>query len=470
MSTPPTGPGDVDDVFGPLGRRPGDEPRSQQPDAPAEAAAPAPAPDETAWMPGPGDPATWEPPVDDTGLLDPADAPTVAFGTPAAPAPWTPAPPAPPTAVTQAMAYEQPTAAYSPFGPPPPGPEGEDAFPEPGLFAGPAEPEPPAGPGRRGGPDGPGEGAAGNRTKWIAAAVAAALIAAAAGIGIGMLGGDDETPAATPTPAATSAAPSSAAPSSSEPATTSATTTTTKAVEQIAITDFDARSAQTWVRNAGASPKGELVEAWTYSDANGTNVLLQTYEVTHRYAEDDERAPEDSPDPSASGATPSDGATASATPTTTPSSDPGDQGAELADAATSRIYLVAAKEGEEPKVLRTITDDNGGLCENDFTAEFTPGSVAAQDTDGDGVAEVTVGWYSACRGDPGPMNVKLAVLSGKKKLILRGLGLPADIEDLKRYREEFGVEPVTYEAEPSRSSWPKGAYDFALSVARKLYV
>jgi hypothetical protein len=218
-----------------------------------------------------------------------------------------------------------------------------------------------------------------------------------------------------------------------------------------------ASDAVTWVRNAGAKPTGEVSDAWTYSDLNGTNVLLLTYEVKHRYPAHDDEA-----EPTVSGE-------ASGTPSATPTEEE-EAGDTSPNQATSRIYLVAAKDGEDPKILRTITDENGGLCENDFAADFAPDSVAARDTNGDGIAEVTVGWYSACRSDPAAMEVNLAVLSGPKKLLLRGYGLPADTEDLQMYRDDFEVGPVRFEPQPGKSSWPKGAYEFALSVAKRVYV
>jgi hypothetical protein len=116
---------------------------------------------------------------------------------------------------------------------------------------------------------------------------------------------------------------------------------------------------------------GTVVEAWTWNDQNGKNLVATTRE------------------PRSGGH------------------------------VTLRVIHVAQLEGE-PKTLRVMEDpDLPRGCPG--TAGFTPRSLQVSDLDGNGVAEVAAGWAFRCTGDD-QTQVRLALISDGAKYIVRGQG------------------------------------------------
>jgi hypothetical protein len=120
------------------------------------------------------------------------------------------------------------------------------------------------------------------------------------------------------------------------------------------------------------------------------------------------------------------------------------------------------------KVDRQLTDPGSRPCGLDLTNHFLPASVKISDTDGDGRGEVTVGWTFGCRGDVAPDDVRLALLEGAHKYILRGTGYTEQglARQAARDARNSGLEPApsTFTPDPERGSWPEGAYDHAVDV------
>ncbi len=200
-----------------------------------------------------------------------------------------------------------------------------------------------------------------------AAAVAGLVAVAVAGGGGGWLlahagSGSPARPATAATAPAVSAGPTAAA--SARPG---AGASSTAKVPLADVTRIDPWTALGELRKAGLKATGAGVEAWSWTDTNGRNLLLATKTVDKR------------------------------------------EGA-VVRAATLHVYH-AAGLGQAPRMLLPPLRDPGTAgCDVDFGLDFVPGSTRVTDTDGDGYGEATVGWWSVCRGDPGPERIKLALL------------------------------------------------------------
>jgi hypothetical protein len=220
-------------------------------------------------------------------------------------------------------------------------------------------------------------------------------------------------------------------PSSSTPGgTTVATTPTVSASASSSIgtgrfadaTRIDAGTAAAEVKKAGLPTSGDAVEAWSWNDANGRNVLLTTKSVDKR------------------------------------------EGTAVG-AATLHVYQAAGLGNRPRMLLKPLRDPGTSPCELDFNLDFVPGSIQVADRDGDGYGEATVGWWASCRGDPGPVRVKLALLTKGSYYILRGDGLPASMS----LPAGVTVPPATFTPNVPKSRWPRGTYDATVALFGQLF-
>ena len=114
----------------------------------------------------------------------------------------------------------------------------------------------------------------------------------------------------------------------------------------------------------------------------------------------------------------------------------------------------------EPQTLRMIRDadlpddcgDQGAVAP---AAGYTPGSVAVTDLDGDGIAEVSIGWTASCGGDSAQTTVKLALLSNGMMFMLSGSGV-------------LGAGG-SMDADPDPGSWPPTYLQPLSDLFRRLY-
>lgn len=86
----------------------------------------------------------------------------------------------------------------------------------------------------------------------------------------------------------------------------------------------------------------------------------------------------------------------------------------------AQIY-VTGKPGAKPKQVRLVQDGVTG-CQLDMTASFVQGSVAFEDVDGDGTAEIAFAYDLGCDATERPTPRKLIILEGAAKFALRGNG------------------------------------------------
>lgn len=107
-------------------------------------------------------------------------------------------------------------------------------------------------------------------------------------------------------------------------------------------------------------------------------------------------------------------------------------------------------EGDDVRVQRQMREPV--LCDGGAVA-FREGSVRVSDGDGDGVAEVTVGWTVECPASGDDVVAKLALLEGPDKFILRGPG----------------GDGATPDPDPPSDSWPAGTYEATVARYAELF-
>jgi hypothetical protein len=277
----------------------------------------------------------------------------------------------------------------------------------------------------------------------VASLIGTALVAGAVGTTV-LLGNDEPTPTTPSRPPAESrsgddgSATSPKGAGSGEKAGTSSGSSGTSAgsagtssgsssgpggVEVSEMTGLTAAKGAAELGKAGVAPFGDVREALTWSDRNGRNLLVASRRT---------------------------------------SSTTDANGTSL-ESATIRVVHVAHLESR-PVVLRTMTDP-GGPCELNFDNDVNGDYGVAGDLNRDGFAEVTVSWFSMCRGDPGEYGVKVAMLSNGDKYILRGIGWPGGKPDLPGDWADAKIQ----QTEPAAAAWPKGFHKATENVFFRLY-
>jgi hypothetical protein len=174
------------------------------------------------------------------------------------------------------------------------------------------------------------------------------------------------------------------------------------------LTELSGAAAAELLRKAGADPGGAIVDAWQWSDHNGQNLVATIDE------------------------------------------------AEANDKHTLRVVQLA-KLDSDPRTLRTMRDPGLPTC-GQGTAGFTPNGLIVSDLNGDGVAEVMVGWSSRCGSKNQQSTVRLALLTNGNKFIIRGIGVI--------HGSGAGTKVHTPRA---ASSWPEPFYATLDTLYRTLY-
>ena len=113
-------------------------------------------------------------------------------------------------------------------------------------------------------------------------------------------------------------------------------------------------------------------------------------------------------------------------------------------------HFLAHEDGQR-SLVREVRDGVEG-CESDALARIVPDSLEVRDDDRDGLGEVNFAYELNCSNDVSPANLKLLVIEGGEKYILRGQTV---IEGLPH--------PSPPKPEPVAGAWPDGAYDRAVS-------
>lgn len=99
-------------------------------------------------------------------------------------------------------------------------------------------------------------------------------------------------------------------------------------------------------------------------------------------------------------------------------------------------------------------------CEFDLALELVEGSIEVTDLDGDGEAEVSFLYKTACRSDVSPMSEKLLMYEGATKYALRG-----DSKERTGETEYMGGE---FKVDPAFQKAPVSFLDFAKAKWKRL--
>ncbi len=208
-------------------------------------------------------------------------------------------------------------------------------------------------------------------------------------------------------------------PAASTTTTPPTTTTTTMSVQAgIDLREIGAAEATQLIRESGHDLGGSVIGAWTWTDANGLNLLAVARSSTR----------------SGGGRFPM-------------------------FAARSVTFDIThlARLHEQPTELRRMHDPVEGRCRGEYQSGVTPGSVSARDLDGDGISDVTVGWTAHCLMSGLQTRVRLALLSDGKKFIARG-----------QFVLHTGAAG-SLQVSPDAGSWPPAFLGAIQSLAGQLY-
>jgi len=174
------------------------------------------------------------------------------------------------------------------------------------------------------------------------------------------------------------------------------------------LKQLGAEDATAQLRKAGEGPGGSIVEAWSWKDKNGQNLVVTSIAPAGK------------------------------------------------NKRTLRVIHVAGLEGK-PRTLRVMKDPNLPTdCKGNGTAGFTPKSLIVRDLDGNNLAEVISGWTSRCGGKQAESQIKLALITDGEKYILRGQGV-------------IGQAGGAFTPAPRAANWPDGFLTALKAQYRKLY-
>ncbi len=119
------------------------------------------------------------------------------------------------------------------------------------------------------------------------------------------------------------------------------------------------------------------------------------------------------------------------------------------------VTVFSGKEGKLKKVREVRELANA--CPFDLTNEVRDTSVGVTDLDADGIGELTFAYVVGCRSDVSPLTMKLLLLEGKDKHILRGETRvnPGDGPVGGSFEADFGKKAPPSFLEHATKAWQK---------------
>jgi hypothetical protein len=225
---------------------------------------------------------------------------------------------------------------------------------------------------------------------------------------------------------------------------------TTHAVEpsigKLGAEHVNARAAASLLKGQGLTTHGSPQSALTWTDAGGVNYLLTTKETD----------PEDN----------------------VPSG--------VTHNGVLRVYQVTGLGTREEKLSQLLAETNDVEplpdqemydyvgCQLDGGIGFVRHSLRVTDTNADGIGEVSVGWWRACKGDVGPTGVHLTTFTDGQTYTLSGQGSVRNPTAAERRAgifpaEDAEISPVKASAAPRGSSWPRTTLEAATALFYDLY-
>lgn len=193
---------------------------------------------------------------------------------------------------------------------------------------------------------------------------------------------------------------------------------------------------------AGIPFRGKIHESWQYTDNSGDHIFFTAEEAPHE--------------------------TKAAS---------GDYERQMS-AALYLYLLTKDAEGNYKQEWNSVVEEKG--CEFDLTCAFVDSSMKVTDLDHNGIAEMTVMYFLACRSDVSPSFCKLEMREGNNKYILEGnswlkasdedtftvteqnvnlANAPAIADEYEKIKYEFG----RYKDEKSFAQAPPAFLSFARS-------
>lgn len=116
--------------------------------------------------------------------------------------------------------------------------------------------------------------------------------------------------------------------------------------------------------------------------------------------------------------------------------------------ARLQVDLWSAAPGRPSAIVRSVKDAVLD-CEFDLTAEFVEQALGVTDLDRDGVAELTFAYRTGCASDVSPVTLKLLLLEGKQKYIVRG-STRVDVGPGERVGGDKKIDPALARVPPFR--------------------
>jgi hypothetical protein len=113
---------------------------------------------------------------------------------------------------------------------------------------------------------------------------------------------------------------------------------------------------------------------------------------------------------------------------------------------TERSASLCARHYAGGKLVREVKD-HVARCELDLTLAIVPGSEGATDLDRDEIGEATFAYKLGCRSDVSPLTLKLLVLEGGEKHILRG-ETRVDVGNGERVGGSYKADPASFKRAP----------------------
>jgi hypothetical protein len=179
------------------------------------------------------------------------------------------------------------------------------------------------------------------------------------------------------------------------------------------LTRMGSPEASDALRKAGQTGPGTIVEAWTWKDQNGTNLVVSARIV------------------------------------------------RAGQHQSLKVIHLSRLETDRPRPLRIMTDPDLPDCAAGGTAEFTKNSLLVRDLNADGIAEIAAGWTSRCEGAKASQ-VRLALITNGDKYIVRGKGVIGGAGGTSG----AGGTKVP---DPKASAWPPGFNSALDKLFSRLY-
>jgi hypothetical protein len=140
------------------------------------------------------------------------------------------------------------------------------------------------------------------------------------------------------------------------------------------------------------------------------------------------------------------------------SSDSKEKAKKDGERLLSKGLYVTVFSGKDGKLKRgREVRELANACPFDLTNEVRETSVGVTDLDADGVGELTFAYVTGCRSDVSPLTMKLVVLEGADKNILRGTTRlnPGDGWVGGEFKPEFGKKAPAAFLEHATKVWAK---------------